>query len=134
MMELIKDNVTGKVTCLLGGVLWNNCTKDTDCPGRATCAINATWATEPAMCFCGNNLDWIGKQCESSKFAEDAFSENSRYTTLLCRTNVFAMRKSVLRVCSSFLGMLLHALFQVLHLFSGLVDGSYSNQASVSLG
>jgi hypothetical protein len=51
----------------LAGVLWNNCTTDADCPGRAFCAVNASWSAQPKMCYCWFIYEHSGARCESSK-------------------------------------------------------------------
>lgn len=51
-MNLIRNETTGKYVVELAGVVWNNCTTDADCPGRAMCGKNITWAEYPNMCAC----------------------------------------------------------------------------------
>ena len=41
-----------KFAVSLGGQLWDNCTRDDECPGNARCFVNATWAAFDRMCSC----------------------------------------------------------------------------------
>ena len=67
-MDLVFNATTGRYLVLLGGVLWDNCTTDADCPGRATCAKNETWSQVPAQCHCSFVMDFTGADCNSGKF------------------------------------------------------------------
>jgi hypothetical protein len=64
-----------KVT--LGGVLWNNCTTDSDCPGRALCSLNQTWSAYPSICHCSFVVQQDGAACETGKYE----MERSRLVT-----------------------------------------------------
>jgi len=70
-MQVTRDAGTGRFTVMLSGVLWNNCTADVDCPGRARCALNASWAEYERMCSCDFTYDHIGGQCETSTSDDD---------------------------------------------------------------
>ena len=66
-MDLIQNTTTGKYFVTLGGVLWNNCTTDADCPGRAICAVNQTWSQFPKLCHCEFTVPQTGATCEQCK-------------------------------------------------------------------
>ena len=61
-MELL-DLSGAKWEVRLNGVLWNNCSVDAQCPGRALCARNVTWSAHPSMCFCSFYYDHAGGDC-----------------------------------------------------------------------
>ena len=67
-MEIIKNQTTNLYTITLGGVLWDNCTTDADCPGRALCAINQTWSQYPKICHCLFTMDHEGAECQTGEF------------------------------------------------------------------
>ena len=64
-MEHYINETTGLTTVALGGAIWDNCTRDVDCPGRAICATNTTWLSAPAMCICPTEYGLIGAQCNT---------------------------------------------------------------------
>jgi hypothetical protein len=70
IMEILKVatiNGVDKFVVKLGGVIYNNCTKDADCPGRAVCSINQTWTAFPNMCNCLFFVQQTGANCETCK-------------------------------------------------------------------
>jgi hypothetical protein len=66
-MEVIDVYKNKTYEVLLDGVLWDNCTTDVDCPGRAFCAVNAKWSAHPNMCYCWFSYDHKGGECQSCK-------------------------------------------------------------------
>jgi hypothetical protein len=60
MLELLE---TGKYVYSLHGVVYTNCTRDTDCPFDAQCFLNATWTDFASMCACDGTLTRTGEGC-----------------------------------------------------------------------
>ena len=66
-MEYIWNEETGKAIVTIGGVRWNNCTADADCPGYGLCSKDKAWQEDPATCICPLNRLVDGVHCNESK-------------------------------------------------------------------